>query len=301
MIMAILCATVGAAHADSEELFQEGRELLDAKDFDRGCPKLEQAYAQERTAGIEANLARCAEHYGDVSKAWRLYQSAATKWTNDPDDRDAQMRERAKAVAKRATRVVIRVPDPTLEGLVVSINGREVEPARVIDDVVAPGEIVLVANAPGRIPWKRAPQGQPGETIEVEMDLPVRVKREDTPPTPPVVGTQRRRSRVYLSIGMGVVSLGAFATSFFVAKAANDDYDKIRANPMYCMASGCTPEGDKLIDETQRRADIGTGIGIAGGVLAAGALVVFFTAPRDAVVTPTVTASGGGVSLTARF
>lgn len=300
MITAILCATVGVSHADPEVLFNEGRAFLDAGDYERGCPKFEQAYEERQSAGIEANLGICAEHFGDLPKAWRLYLSAAAKFASDPE-RASQLTEKAKHVASRATGVVIRVPDPALEGLVVSINGREVEPQRFIRDLAAPGEIVLAAKATDRVSWRRTVQGRAGESIEVELDLPL---RGDGATVPPITSTQRRRSRVYLSLGLGVAAVGALAGSYFVAKSASDEYDEIRANPMYCTPQGCTLQGDALIDDTQRKADIATGIGIAGGVLAVGAVIIYLTAPRDTIdtiVTPTATANSGGVTLTGRF
>jgi hypothetical protein len=43
-------------------------------------------------------------------------------------------------------------------------------------------------------------------------------------------------------------------------------------------------------------------LGIAGGVLAAGAVVVYFTAPREGVVvTPMASPGGAGVSFSGRF
>lgn len=297
MITAIVCVFVGRAYADPTTLFEEGRAYLAQDDFDRGCPKFEQAYEQApERAGIEANLARCAEHFGDLTRAWTLYTSAARKLAKDP--RGSEARKAAGAVAARATWVVLGLSDPDLDGLTLGINGHAVEPAREVRVLVAPGEIVLVADAAGKAPWRRTVQGTPGDTVVVEVAL-----QNDTPAVEvaPVTMTHRRRSRVYLSLGLGAVALGAFATSYFVGQAANDDYDEILGDPTYCTAGNCTAAGKRLIDQTQDRATKGTIIGIGGAVLAVGAVVVFLTAPKDALITPQVSRTGGGVTFTARF
>ena len=291
-ITAILCVA-SIASADPEALFKEGRELVEADDWEAGCAKFEQAYEQSQKPSIEANLAMCAEHDGALPRAWRLYLSAAEKWGTDP--RAAQMRDKAAGVAKRATVVVVRVPDPTLDKLRITLGGREVEPAPEIRELVPAGEIALSATARGHRPWRQTVTGKAGETVAVEVAL-------EEVPEPETLTTRRRRSRVVLSIGLGVVSLGAFATSYFVAKAASDDYDATKADPTYCQPMGCTDDGLAKIDDAQRRLNIATGIAIGGAVAAAGALVVFFTAPRDTwVVTPIATGQASGVSLTARF
>ncbi|MDQ3340572.1 MAG: hypothetical protein M4D80_35900 [Myxococcota bacterium] len=289
--MAILGVTA-TAHADPEALFKEGRELVEADDWKNGCAKFEAAYEESQKPSIEANLAMCAEHFDELPKAWRLYLSAAEKW--GAEEGAISLRDKAAGVAKRATVVVIRVPDPALDGLRITLAGREVEPASEIRELVIPGDIKVSAKATGREPWRQTVTGRPGETVAVEVVL--ETQRESATTT-----THRRRSRVYLSIGLGAVSVAAFATSYFLAKSASDQYDDIRGNTMYCMPQGCTDEGISLIDDTQRKADIATGVAIAGAAFAAGALVVFFTAPRDTVLTPVVTSQTAGLSLTARF
>jgi hypothetical protein len=199
--------------------------------------------------------------------------------------------------------VVLGVPDPALPGISVTINDRRIEPEREVRELVMPGEITLTAEADGKAPWRRTVSGRPGESVVVEVllvDAPIAVEEEESTPIT-TTRTQRRRSRVYLSIGLGVVSVAAFTTSFVVAKTASDDYDATFADPMYCTNRICNAEGEARIDDAQRRASLGTWIGVGGGLLAAGAVVVFFTAPRDTVVTPTVSSTGGGLSLVGRF
>lgn len=303
MITAIVCVVVGTAHADSDPVFDAARMQLEKGDFKRGCPTFEKLYEASQNPGIEANLARCAEHDGDLTRAWRLFTSAAEKWAGD--ERADQMRAKAAGVAKDATWVVLGVPDPALPGISVTINGRSIEPKREVRELVKPGEITLTAKATGKSAWRREVTGKAGESVVVEVMLADKPDDEVVDETAPAIvrttRTQRRRSRVYISIGMGVAAIAAFATSYVVAKKASDDYDETFDDPMYCTNNTCTPQGQKLIDDAQRRATLGTWIGVAGGALAVGAAVVFFTAPRDTIVTPTVSSTGGGLSFSTRF
>ena len=65
----------------------------------------------------------------------------------------------------------------------------------------------------------------------------------------------------------------------------------------------CDPGPKKEIDSANSKANIATVLGIGGGLLAAGAIVVFITAPREGgvVVGPVPMAAGAGVSVSGRF
>ena len=107
-------------------------------------------------------------------------------------------------------------------------------------------------------------------------------------------------SRLLVLLCMAGAVLSAAASTALIIKAKRD-YD--HAVSMYCTKSPlvCTDTGDKAIADSQRLGWISTGFAAGAGVLLAGAAVVYFTAPRDMVVTPVASESGAGLVLSGRF
>lgn len=304
MITASLALIAGVAHAGPEEaeeadrLFLEGRELHKAGKYAAACAKFERAYELDRGPGIVANLADCREREGELVEAWRLFRDAAARWNSAQGAKLA--RERAEKLAKRLAVVVIGVPDPDLPGLAISINGRRVEAASEIRDALAPGALEVVAKAPGRPVFRRTRTAAAGETVVVELlfDEP------EAPPLPRGGERERRRGRVRLAIGLGVLGVAGIATGVGLGVSSARRYDRVANDPARCMGGDpplCDDLGQDQLADALRLADIGTGVGIAGGVLAVASVIVYVTAPLDLVAAPVVSRRAAGLSLMRRF
>jgi tetratricopeptide (TPR) repeat protein len=299
MITASLVLLAGVAQAESKEadrLFLEGRELHKAGKYEEACAKFEQAYELDKGPGIVANLADCRERFDQPVEAWRLFRDAAARWDNAAGAKLA--RERAEKLAKRLAVVVIGVPDPELRGLSIAINGRRVAPASEIRDALVPGELEIVAKVPGRPVFRRTRTAAAGETVVVELAF----ADEAGPPPPPRAERERRRSRVRLAIGVGALGVAGIATGVGLGFYANGRYD--RALEAHCQnrdPTDCDSLGRNQLHDAGHLADVGTGIGIAGGVLAAAALIVYVTAPRDLIAAPIAGDRAAGLSLARRF
>lgn len=311
MIMAsfalLLCAEIAQANpaADADRLFLEGRDLYKAGKYEEACAKFERAYELDKGPGIVANLADCREREGAPAEAWRLFRDAAARW--DSAEGAKLARERAEKLAKRLAIVVIGVPDPELAGLSIAINGRRVKPASEVRDAAEPGELEIVAKAPGRPAFRRTRTAAAGETVVVELAFGDAAAPADPPADPPTdrpAGRERRRSRVRLAIGLGAVGVAGLATGVGLGFYASGRYDGVLADAARCPdgePTGCDDLGRQRLRDALRFADAGTGIAIAGGVLAAAAVVVYFTAPLDLVAAPMVGDRAAGLSLARRF
>lgn len=305
MIMASLVLYAAGARAEPSEadrLFLEGRELHKAGRIEAACAKFERAHELDDGPGIVANLADCREREGELAEAWRLFRDAAARWTSAEGAKLA--RERAEKLAKRLAIVVIGVPEPGLPGLAIAINGRRVAPAAEVRDAVPPGELEITAKAAGRPAFRRQRDAAAGETIVVELAFAGGATDANGPAPPPRGERERRRSRVRLALGLGLAGVAGIATGVGLGVLADRRYDEVAADPARCTPGdppSCDEVGQRKLEDALRLADLGTGVGIAGGVLAVAAIVVYVTAPLDLVAAPIAGGGVTGLSIARRF
>jgi hypothetical protein len=302
----LLAAPVARAQpepgGEADRLFEEGRALARDGKYAEACDRFARSFELDRTTGTELNLADCHEKLGHLSEAWRLFSAAADEAQRTGNSkRGAFARGRADALVAKLATVVIRVADPTRAGLAITIGGRPVPPRAEIQDRFDPGELEIVATAPGRPRFATTVEGAAGATVVV--DLPASADR--TGPAQPV---EQRRSRGRVRLAWGLAGAGGVAAlaSLGLTFVARRDYNAT-ADGAHCMhVTGgivCDDTGDADIRSSQRLADLGTGFAIGGGVVLAAAAVVYLTAPRTSPVTvaPTATATGVGLAVSRHF
>jgi len=110
---------------------------------------------------------------------------------------------------------------------------------------------------------------------------------------------------VLLAYGVGGVGAVALITGVVLGVKAKGDYNAefdgatpncTNTSPPQCNAEGYTAQSNAV-----SLANIGTAVGIGGIVLIGAGAVLFLTAPREVVVSPTATASSAGISVVGRF
>jgi len=295
-IVAPAAADPSGDAAEAAKLFEDGRALAKQGDYTGACTKFAKSLELDHALGTELNLADCNERLGHGADAWRLFETAAVEATRTGDERAAYARNRAEALASKLMAVVVKIPQPTLPNLKVTIGGRNVQPAAEIRDRVDPGEVEVVVTAPTRARFATTARGIAGATVSVDVPAGADESRRDG-------AVARRRSRVYIAWGLsGGAAASAIASTALIIKAKHD----------YDHAPGCThtPDGhitcddtgNKAIADAQRLGWISTGFAVGAGVLLAGAAVVYFTAPRDSVsVAPIATESTLGFIVAGHF
>jgi tetratricopeptide (TPR) repeat protein len=302
-----LLALATVAHAqtpggsDADKLFEQGRALAKAGKYAEACDAFQHSFDLDHATGTELNLGDCHEQQGHWRRAWELYTAAAEDFERAGNAaRSKFAHDRADAVASRLATIVVDVPQPQPKGLAITIAGRVVQPRPEIRELVNPGAVEITASAPDRTGFVTMKQAAGGQTVTVNLPVLAEVAVAATGPGP----TVRRRSRVDLAWGLAGVS-GASAIAGVAFTLVGRSHYNDAADGMHCMkVSGgvsCDTTGTNLIHDAQRLADYGTGFAIACGVLGASAAVVYLTAPRDTVVTPTATAQSVGVSVSGRF
>lgn len=299
----------GAALADApkpvteaDRLFGEGRAFAKAGKFTEACERFAKSFEIDHAIGTELNLADCQEKLGHRRVAWRLFLAAADEsQRSDDTQRTAFARQRADALAAQLTEVVINVATPTAAGLAITVGGHAVEPAPVIRDRTDPGPIAVDATLPGRAPFHATVEGKAGESVS--LDLPAFGPPIVVVPPPPVV--RRRPRRVHLAWGVAAGGGVAALVGLGLGLKGRSDYNTT-ADSADCahVAAGlvCNDAGDRRIADAQRLANVGTVFAITGGVLVAGAAILYATAPRDRIViAPTASAEQVGVVAAGSF
>ncbi len=304
--IAIVMAVTGTAIAnpvdttEAGQIFQQARDLVRLGRFDEACELFARSYELDPALGTAVNLADCLERQGQLRHAWALFDVVARNSQN-VQSRARLARQRANALLAKLATVIIKLRDPSTPGLSIRIGDREVAPAAEIRDLIEPGDVALVATAPGRPAWKTIVHAVAGATVTAELPAfaALAALREQ-----PAATTRRRRSRVYLAGSLGVAGTLGLGGSLGFAISAKRTYDGAFDRDCAHTARGvvCMGNGAATIDRAGQRADLATGLAIGGAVLAGAAAAVFFTAPAEAVrIAPIATGRELGLGIAGRF
>ena len=286
--------------SEADRLFEEGRELAKAGQYAEACDRFTRSFELEHTVGTELNLGDCHEKLGHLRQAWQLFNDAADESGRTADTKRTKFaHDRADALAAKLTTVILKVAQPAAVGLTITIAGRTEQPAAEVRDRVDPGSIEVVASVPDHPRFTRSVDGIAGATVVIVVPA----FADAAKPIEHVV-EQRRRSRVRLAWGLaGVGSASAIAAS--VLTLIGRSHYNTTADSSDCMhvpgGIVCNDAGDKKIADAQKLADFGTGFAIGCGAFVAASAIVYFTAPTDSVIVPTVTTQSVGVAISRRF
>ncbi|MCC6551715.1 MAG: hypothetical protein IT372_01675 [Polyangiaceae bacterium] len=297
----------GGGAKSAEALFEQGKALLEKGKIAAACDSLTRSDELEPSVGTLGLLARCHEKQGRVATAWREYRETARRAEVAKDERGAFALELATRLEPRVPRLTVSVRERVV-GMSVLIDRAPLGEDDVgAERMVDPGEIELLASAPGRKSWATTVTLAEGERRAVEVPPLERV----SPAGQDQRGAPSRGARLVLAAvagGVGLAGLGVMTGSGLSASSKNSESSDLERT---CRTAADCARGRDLRDEARTSAtiaDIGLGVGAAG--LAAGALL-YLTAPSEAApapagsarlrVTPAIGASGGGVILGARF
>ncbi|HHH31072.1 MAG TPA: PEGA domain-containing protein [Polyangiaceae bacterium] len=301
--------------ASAQALFDKGRQAMEDGRIAEACESFAESQRLDPALGTRFNLADCYEQLGKLASAWVHYVGTADMALRlGQSDREAFARERARALEPRLSRLEIRVPHP-VDGLVVTRNETTIGTAQFDEAVpVDIGEYQLEARAPGYEPYRQTVTvSEEGETVSVTLPelvpLPPpppppepapgtpTVVVAPPPPRPPPPGGISGQEIAALSVGgAGLIAFGVGSAFGLIAKSKKDE-----SEPRCPSSTQCFADGAELIDQARTAGNVATGLFIAGGVLAVGGLVLWFTAPDPESARVGVTLSPGSAGLVGRW
>lgn len=289
--LAVVIGFAAPARADkADQLFRKGKKLLAEKKYAEACTAFEQSDKLDSQIGAKLNVARCYEEWGKVATAWRWYSEAEQMAGKAHDDRLAKIRERMADLDRDVPRLTLRLPaDAVLDGVVIRLDGTELAAtelgeARRVD----PGPHRVEAIVAGVSHGRTVPVEHGG--AEVVLDVPVRRGGKRPAPSPTVSGTPQPTEptdsadagRTRRLLGLGVTGAGALALGIAGIVTLNAHSDYQHALDGYCGSriDMCDDTGLARTHSARHRANIATGITIAGIAAMAGGAFLYFTAPR---------------------
>jgi len=296
-----------SAAGDADRLFDEGRRLLDAGRAAEACPYFERSQELDPGRGTLINIAACYEAVGRLVDALRVFRDVQQQSEQAHDTpRAAAARRRISEIAARIPHLTLEVATPRPEGFVVAVDRLETNPDQWPDLLVDPGMVEIVASAPGYRAFETtATVAADGSHVTVAIPALQRATASIDSGAAPALRRDRHRTILGLSIaGGGVVLVGAASA---LALAAKSSYDDALAEECNGDPDRCTVAGVDRTDRARTRGNVATAIGAVGLAAVAGGLIVWLTAPTEAVepgplsIAPLYVDGGGGLAVSGAF
>jgi hypothetical protein len=282
------------------KLFDEGRDFAKAGKYAEACAKFDQSYALDNGVGTELNLADCHEHLGHFAQAWRYFDEASHRST-DNTGRAKFAHDRAEALSGKLATAVVNFVDPNVVGISVTISGRAVKPNGVITERVDPGDIAVHVATPSKVLFDATKSAAAGATVIFDVAVaPIEEHHEDE-----AVPEGRRHKRLLVAYTIGGVGIAALAAGIVIGVVADRNYNADTAPPG-CMKDAigglvCTGPAQAKAISDGNLADVGTYVSVVGIAAIATGVVVYLTAPKDLVVTPMASNQTAGLAISGRF
>lgn len=221
----------GLKAAQAEQLFNDGKRLMGEGRIADACTAFEGSYDKDPVVSTLLNLADCREKNHQIASAWNHFLAAERQTRTDPAQAalNQTARTRAAALEPRLSFLIVNVPDDSrVDGLTVSRNGEDVDPAEWNrKSPVDGGTYTIEGKAPAHEPWSAK------VTVGAERDIqavnvPQFKALPDPPPGEELVGatapsrwTGKRKASLAL-VGVGVA---AGAGALFLELSARSTYD----------------------------------------------------------------------------
>jgi hypothetical protein len=327
----LFCTYSGRAGAQQDTevlaaraLFDEGRRLMAAGDYQSACAKFEESQRLRAGIGTRFNLAECYEKLGKTASAWSLYLAVAAETrAQNQLEREQLAREAAARLEPRLSRLTIVVAEAGA-GLVLRLNGTELGAASFgVATPMDPGRYEVEARAPGREPWQgEVDVPDAGDTtLEVPALAPKlaahsKQKAGKSPALAAAANEQnspadrprnRTRTAAYVAGAVGLSGLSLGTLFGLRALGKNNEAKKICVErETQCLDEEISKhEGlKKEATEARTAAYLGFGVG-AAGMLAGGALLLLTKAPaheqQALSLTPRIDWTSFGLRLSGAF
>jgi len=273
----------------AETLFARGKQLIEQGHTSQACAAFAESQRLDPAGGTLLRLALCHEADGKLASAWLEFTEVvriSKETTGEPTklgERVRIAREHLAAIEPRLPKLVVSVPEGTkVDGLQVTANGLPRNPGIWgVAVPIDPGDVEIVAEAPGRQPFRTTVRADAGR--EVRVEVPPLDEIPATPAAAPVVpAPEAPKASSLRPVGIGVAVAGlaviGVGTYFGVTAISKwNDSNKQCPGTMLCDAQGVSLYQDAKTAATI--SDVTFGIGVAA--VATGVILFIVGAPKN--------------------
>jgi hypothetical protein len=310
----LTAATATLAHAQpssvAETLFREGKTLMAAGKIAEACEAFDGSYRKEKTVSTLLNLADCREKNGQYATAWGHFIDAMRMTRGDVAQQSLfnTAKDRSVRLEGKLSYLIINVPDAArVEGLAITRNGVEVDPAEWNKDIpVDGGEYKVEGKAPAYEAWSTTVTvGKEQDKQSVNVPKFTEMPKKKLPPgeggAEPSSFTGKRK----IAAGVGAVGVVAAVVGTVMYTSASGTYDDAKA-------ATTQADRDRLVDDANGKylqAQILWGVGAAAVGTAAflwftggpAALEATEASDGEVTFTPRITGDSAGFVVGGRF
>ena len=272
--------------AAAEAAFDRGRALAKAGQWPDACVAFERSQKLDPQLGTLFNIAECDAHIGKLASAWAAYRELASRDTNTA--RRDRSRELAVALEPRLPKLAIA--GAHVDGLVLTMNGRDATSLVGTESPIDLGTFALVATAPGYDTWR--------DTIVVNAEAQtvratITLHRAPEPARPaaavvvaplPPASPSHRSAYGFGALGLGVALVGGGLFAGHEAEQKRDAARALCADSMTCATASDLSNASALESQAVTRARIADVL-FGAAVVAAGA-GVYLLVTRPHAETP---------------
>jgi len=234
--------------------------------------------------GTLFNLADCYEHLGKTASAWTAFSETAdmAKRAAQPD-RESIARERAAALAPKLAKMRLDMKGAPPPGFEIRLDGKPLPAAVVGTEIpVDPGDHKVLVSATGKAPREVAVRIEVAAAVVLVISTTLRRRRRRSRRRRHRAAASDRRRRRRSPVAEARRARGRRRRD---RRARRRDHLRLRASSQWsdakstCAGNTCDDKGYSGWQDARSSATIGTVGFVAGGVLAAAAVVLWITAP----------------------
>ncbi len=286
-------AQAGDASA-ATELFREGRDALEAKDYATACAKLEESMRLDAHVGTLISLAGCEEAMGKLARARARWQQAVDLAHNAGDKREGYAVDKLRSIDPRVPRLTLRRgpnAPPTM-----TARRDDVELGAASFDAPLPVEIgthTVTASAEGFASSTTSVDLGEGDSKEVVLETgaalpPPPVEAPPPPPNPlteiPPEAPPRASPLRPIAVAVGGVGVVALGVGTYLGIQVLEAKSQ---KPGSCTGTGCDPDGTNRTNAL-KEGDAANIAFASAGVLLVTAGAFWFLAPTTPAKKSTV-------------
>jgi hypothetical protein len=275
------------------ELFNAGRDLVKEGNYAAACPKLAESARLDAKVGTLARLAECEEHIGKLASARAHWQQASNLAKSTNDNRVAHAESELARIDRMVPKIEIVLSGDAPRDLVLRLDDAELGAGSLgVKLPVDPGKHTIHASAAGKraasVEMEAKADGVVSRVVipaladeasPAPVPAPVPPAPPPREPPPESTGSSPLRTIGLATAAVGVVGIGVGTVFGFVAKSKRDDSN---VQPGGCTGNDCPQPAADARNDARSAGNVSTVFFVAGAVLAAAGVTMFFVAPTNA-------------------